>query len=243
MSSFPPEGKPVNKAEVFIFRIDELENMQQQLFSCLNESEQTRFARFTCSPARSAFLVARAGLRLILAAYLNISPATIPIYLEERGKPYIDIKEQLHFNVSHSNNIVVAAFSDHQIGIDVEYCRRSIDFVPVMRRFFSSEEQQEWSRLDSSPAAFFRAWTRKEAFLKATGEGIAGLGKTIISLDPECIHALIKRTDDDYLSSEWFFRDFIPGKDYHASIAAKELHTGLTLHNVCRDDLRTILPV
>jgi len=192
------------------------------LLANLNEAEKNRYSRFTNLDAQNSFLIARGFLRQLLGVYLKIRPLEVPILSLEHGKPALPPEYGLFFNITHSQDFVLFAFAKAPVGIDVEFTSRKVDFEPVMRRFFSEKEREDWRRnsVPSAAEAFFRGWTRKEAFLKATGEGISGLGQTEISFAPENPFALAGRTDNLNIS-EWLFHDFIPDKEYLASVAVK----------------------
>lgn len=217
-NSLPPAPDTV---DIWCRRVSDGQN--EELLNNLNLEEKDRFKRFKNETARKGFLQARGFLRQLLGSYLNMAPAAVPIISLEHGKPALPDDFGLHFNLTHSHDLILYAFARSPVGIDVEFLGRKVDFVPVMRRFFSENEREDWQR-NSSPSAaeaFFRGWTRKEAFLKATGEGISGLGITEISFQPHISRALVGRKDNSSASSDWLFHDFAPAENYMASVAVK----------------------
>jgi 4'-phosphopantetheinyl transferase len=138
-------------------------------FDLLSESERERAEKFRSEPARTAFATGRAGLRQAAAIYSGIDPRDLVISQKPEGKPFFENLD-LHFNLSHSDGEIVAAFSEAPVGIDIESPGRSRDFHGIARRFFHPDE----AALISGESDFLRVWTAKEAMLKLAGTGLAG---------------------------------------------------------------------
>jgi len=144
---------------------------------CLSFGELQRAGRLRMPKLRERYIISRGLLRRLLGAYLDCRPELLHIACTLQGKPYLPAS-QLQFNLSHSRNaILFAVRHEKPIGIDVEYMRDSVDFVSLAKRFFSKQEYREINRLAGlgQRNAFYTCWTRKEAYLKATGKGLAGL--------------------------------------------------------------------
>ena len=95
--------------------------------------------------------------------------------IDERGKPTFVEPGDLHFNLSHSQGAIMAAFSSDPVGLDIEGCGHSRDFAAIARRFFFPEEAEAVLQSGNDrEAAFLRIWTAKEAIVKLSGEGLAG---------------------------------------------------------------------
>jgi len=147
----------------------------ETLAETLAPDERARVARFVFPEHRSRSIAARGLLRRLLGRYLNRDPGSIRIAYGEHGKPGLEGSE-LSFNLSHSADLVVFALSaDGPVGIDAERVEANSDHLEIAKRHFSASEI---SALESVPAtelpeAFFRTWTRKEAFVKARGEGLS----------------------------------------------------------------------
>jgi len=141
----------------------------------LSEDERARAARFRFDHDRKRFTSGRTALRLLLAGYLKTNPEKIRFAYGPAGKPSVP-DTSLAFNLAHSGGSAILAFAlDCQIGADVELIRQ-INDLPALAQFsFAPGEYQRWQALpaDQKPRAFYRCWTRKEAYLKAIGEGIA----------------------------------------------------------------------
>jgi 4'-phosphopantetheinyl transferase len=146
----------------------------------LSESEQQRAATFHFDRDRKNFIARRAMLRGILGHYLKAEPARVSLASEERGKPRLagaDGPPPLHFNFSHSRNLALFAVSRFSpLGVDVEMIRPMPEMREIAAGFCSKAENVllQAAAPEQNLEVFFSLWTRKEAFLKATGEGIAG---------------------------------------------------------------------
>ncbi|MFZ5950920.1 MAG: 4'-phosphopantetheinyl transferase family protein, partial [Candidatus Rifleibacteriota bacterium] len=116
-------------------------------------------------------------------------------------------------------------------GIDIECSARKVDFQPILRRFFSEEEIASWQLQPDPVSAFFRGWTRKEAFLKATGVGISGLSKVRISFDPELTEPVIWLDESFGTADHWFFQDFFIEPSYPVSIVLQNQRLPVHFHS------------
>ncbi len=168
---------PENTAEVWILDLAGPRDKVEDAQFLLSEDEWERAARFRFPVDRNRFILARAGLRRIVAAYEGTDPAEISFEYSTHGKPGLrTTKENIKFNVSHSaERGLVACTRGMEVGVDIEYLQRNLDVDDLARRFFS---EKEIGKLRDLPAdirrlAFFRCWTCKESYLKAVGKGIS----------------------------------------------------------------------
>ncbi len=147
------------------------------LIPLLSEDEVERAEKYYFPLPRNHFVAVRGILRLILAQYLSITPNKIKFKYNEYGKPMLsDEKHGLNFNISHSGDKALFAFSlNRSIGIDLEKIRSDIEINNIMEKFFSPYENNKLLSLpaDQQLKAFFKCWTRKEAFIKAVGKGLS----------------------------------------------------------------------
>lgn len=157
----------------------------------LDGEERARAANFYFPRDARRFTVGRAALRMALAELLGTTPEKVAFKYGSYGKPELDPRHEtaLTFNVSHSGGVgVIAVTTGRQLGVDVERVRSLRDMDSLARRVFSA---RELATLDALPAelrvtAFFRCWTRKEAYIKATGAGLAQpLDAFSVSLEPD----------------------------------------------------------
>jgi 4'-phosphopantetheinyl transferase len=148
--------------------VDELEPL-------LSADERARARRFAFPRHRAAFVRGRAAVRGILAAYLDVEPAAVRFRYGERGKPELEPRGDLRFNVAHSDELaLVAVTRGRDVGVDVERVDRERD-RRVARRFFAASEHAAIEALPERERdlAFLRCWTAKEAYVKALGRGLS----------------------------------------------------------------------
>lgn len=186
----PPNHLKLTEDQVDIWQADLNLSAQQltQFQFILSADEQQRAKRFRFDKDRNQYIAARGILRTLLGQYLDVSPEALKFSYSDKGKPSLstlNLTQSIQFNLSHSNHKAVYGMTlNRQIGIDLEYMR-TIEVLSLAKRFFS---QQEFIQLHSTPnevrqQLFFQLWTAKEAYLKATGEGLSGLEKVEISLE------------------------------------------------------------
>jgi 4'-phosphopantetheinyl transferase len=196
-----------------------LDRPAEELRELLSDDEKARADRFVTPALRGRFTIGRSVLRTLLGRYLDRDPAEIEFAYSARGKPSVN---GINFNLSHSGGLAVYAFGHGcEIGIDIETIRASDDLLDVARRFFAANEYAELATLDPSEQtdAFFRCWTRKEAFLKATGEGIAAaLDRFEVTLRADDPPAL--RWIDGGNAAAWHVHHFAPAPGYIGAVVA-----------------------
>ena len=158
--------------------------------STLSSQERERAARFASERDRARFVAARGFLREILGACLSAEPQSVEFTYSPKGKPSLGgafARTGLQFNLAHSGGLAVFAVARHGVvGVDVEQIRPVPDLSALIERFFSAGECAQIKRLpeEEQVLRFFKIWTRKEAWLKATGEGLTDLLKSIEVLGP-----------------------------------------------------------
>lgn len=213
--------------DVHIWRINlNSDELQLQSFrETLSSDEIARAERFYFPEHRQRFMAGRGTLRTILGQYLDIAPKQVEFEYQPRGKPLLAAKfadQGLLFNLSHSQDLALLGVSyQHQIGVDLEYIRTMSDLEGLAKRFFSAREY-EYLRL-LSPAQqqqiFFRYWTCKEAYLKATGDGLVQLEEIEIDLTPNQPSKLL-------VSGDWSLRELTPANNFAAAVvvAGSNIH-------------------
>jgi 4'-phosphopantetheinyl transferase len=175
-----PDRLALEADEVHVWRasLDCDERVLHQFDATLAPDEKARAQRFVFQPDRNSYIAARGVLRELLGGYLRRPPSEIEFDYGAQGKPALrsgSSERPIQFNVSHSRGVALFAFSvGRQVGVDVELVRPDFAGEKIAERFFSSQEVKE---LRSLPAAvqdegFFLCWTRKEAYIKARGEGL-----------------------------------------------------------------------
>jgi 4'-phosphopantetheinyl transferase len=160
------------------------------LETTLAPAEQSRADRFRFPQDRSAFIATRGILRELLGKYVSRAPAELVFDYGDRGKPSLHASsdQSIQFNVSRSHDLALLAFAPGQsVGIDVELVRPDFASTEIAQRYFSPQEIDELKSLPPQSLAegFFLCWTRKEAYVKARGEGMQiPLNSFRVSLTP-----------------------------------------------------------
>ena len=195
LNESPPSPEP--EVSLWTGNLDALSASElAQLHKLLDKAERERAARFPFEKDRQNYIAARGWLRELIADKLKISPASIQFTYGARGKPTVAQRapdgRALHFNLSHSAGWAMFACAwEREIGIDVESTLRlapeDAHLSALAGRILSSREFDLWHELPDAAArhaAFLRAWTRKEAYAKATGAGVFdGLREIEVILD------------------------------------------------------------
>lgn len=191
----------------------------------LSGDERQRAGRFASSLHRDRFIAGRGLLRYLLAARLGRTPAGIEMETNAFGKPRLASSAaiSLRFNASHSANILLIGLaSECEIGVDVETIETTVDRDGIAGSFFSPAEHAAYLALDEAdrPAGFARCWTRKEAFIKALGEGLhCALQSFDVSLGPETEARVLRTSPGHGAPADWSLRSFAPCPGYIASVA------------------------
>ena len=198
--------------------------------SPLSNDEKIRARRFRFDIGRTEFVVSRGTLRVLLEAYQGVPADRLQFAYSEYGRPRLAVPagpEPIEFNVSHSAGVALLAFSRFQrIGIDVEKVRREFDAVEIAENFFSESERALLRDLhpDMRHEAFFRCWTRKEAFIKALGEGLSHPRDAFdVSLAPGEPAALLATRPDAREADRWSLREIAVPDSYVATLAVELL--------------------
>lgn len=222
------------KNEIHVYKSD-LSKTASQISECiaiLSPEEKERAEKFKLEIHRNRFIAARAVLRKLLSEYVNTEPSQIYFSYSAKGKPYLTGKE-IEFNVAHSGDVAVYAFSRFEVGIDIEQIRQMDDAMRIARRHFSGKEIEELESLsaDEISEAFFNCWTGKEAFVKALGEGISyPLSDFAVTLKAASEPA-VSWTKQENESLDWKLFRFIPESGYVSSVAARNKEAFLVMQD------------
>jgi 4'-phosphopantetheinyl transferase len=222
---------PSDRIDVWRVPLDPPELREQNLEGLLARDEVDRASRFHFEKDRGRYIRGRAALRILLGRYLEMPPAEIRFHYENNGKPEIAFPHDsraLHFNVSHSGGLaLIAVGSGNPIGVDIEKVRSRPRLLDIARRFFSAREVQAILGVneDRRQEAFFACWTRKEAFLKATGVGLSyPLSQFSVSVDPDGAAELCDIKGKGDILNLWFLADVIPGEGFRGALAREGEH-------------------
>jgi 4'-phosphopantetheinyl transferase len=195
------------------------------LADLLAPDEFERARRFRFDEDRKEFITSRGTLRLLLANYLSAAPAQLSFQYTEYGRPKLAVDSPIDFNVSHSRGMLLFAFaSKRRVGIDVERIRRDFSTLEIAERFFSESERKDLRNLPAEQRheAFFRCWTRKEAFIKALGEGLSHpLDQFDVSLAKSARPILQATRPDPDEVRNWLLWDIEVPEGYAATLAGE----------------------
>jgi 4'-phosphopantetheinyl transferase len=222
-SAAHPVVLPDNEVHVWRASLDHEPSIVHDMEATLSGDEIARAARFHFRRDRDRFVAGRNILRALLGAYLNKPPASLNFSYGLRGKPALqigDFRPNAKFNLSHSHGLAVYAFAfDREVGIDVELVKPEFAGFEIGDRYFSPHEVAALRALpkDLQAEGFFNCWTRKEAYVKARGEGLQiPLESFSVSLTPSEPPNL-----ESCDGSRWSLRSFEPGPRYVAALVAE----------------------
>lgn len=225
----PPTDLRLQNDEVHVWRSTlDLPTESIECFAkLLSPDEQIRADRFRFAQHRQRFIAGRGILRSLLGRYLKIEPDRVGFLYSEKGKPFL-ADQSLQFNVTHSQGLALYAVAlDRPVGVDLEQIRAIADLDSLTQRFFTPSEYAAIAALPVSqqPQAFFRHWACKEAYLKATGDGLAKLQELEISLDSN--QAYLTKIPQGNIA-DWNLRELAPAEDFVGAIVTSSQHHNLT---------------
>lgn len=202
----------------------------------LSESEKQKADNFKLPIMRRRYIAVRYLLRKILAAYLQTEPRALQFQADAYGKPFL-VCGSLHFNISHTADLLMVAVANFaDIGIDVEAIKPRGNLDGLAARCFAETEYQAWRQLPEAQqeAVFYRLWTKKEAFVKAVGRGIAlGLDKCEVELAPD--GQLISVPAEFGAASAWRVTELPISADSAAALVTPNCR--FTLRHTCFEPL------
>jgi 4'-phosphopantetheinyl transferase len=180
-------------------------------------------------------------LRALIASYLHVAPETVSFSYGPKGKPaLIGAACSLSFNVSNSGEIAVYVFTRGcEIGVDVEHRRRAVEIEHIAQRFFAPREVNTLLALpeDSRHDAFFNCWTRKEAYIKAVGDGLSvPLDSFEVTLRPGDPARMIALNRSEAEAARWTMHAFTPDPEYTGAIAYRDPERPLVMNSICTVD-------
>jgi 4'-phosphopantetheinyl transferase len=232
---FTPPQLGLQQAHAWYVHLESLAAESETWQQLLSQEERDRAARFRFARDQRRFSVTRALLRLLLGAYLECEPESLIFHTLEHGKPMLDGRYRgtpLNFNVSHSDGMALFGVTlDRPIGVDVERVRHDFEVVTIAKRFFSPAEQRDFLSLPPAQQhrAFFDCWTRKEAYVKALGDGLSHpLHQFDVCLAPGEPARLTATRPDAQEVSRWTMAAPDVGAGYAAAVAAKAKNLEIT---------------
>jgi len=215
-----PTGVTLAADELHVWVVP-LHGDPETLGAHLSRAERQRLERFHFADHRRRYQIGHGALRAILGAYMGIEPAAVEFVQGPRGKPYLAGKGP-YFNLSHSGKLAMIGLAPVELGLDVEKVRHLESLTEIARKHFSPSEFEALSALqgDARELAFYRCWTRKEAYIKAIGEGLSmPLDIFDVSLceEPKFLACRDGREDP----SRWSMLDVSPGPEFVGAAALR----------------------
>ncbi|MDQ6611610.1 MAG: 4'-phosphopantetheinyl transferase superfamily protein [Gemmatimonadota bacterium] len=227
----PADPLDLRNGEAHIWRVPLNHGSTPADIANLSDAERTRAQRFHSSEHGDRYTVAHGTLRRILSRYTGLSAERLHFAAREHGKPYLTnpgngAEQTIHFNLSHSADMALVAVSaSGEVGVDVEHWRDDVRHVEIAERFFSVAERVALracgTDLHLVMQAFFAGWSRKEAYIKASGFGISrGLTHFDVSLEATVPAAILGDRLDATATSRWSMADIDVGPGYSAALVA-----------------------
>ena len=221
-----PPGLELPPGEIHIWsiRLDPPPEVVERLGRPLSSDEWERANRFRFDKHRRQYVVGRGALRRLVAAYTGVRPEAVRFRYGDRGKPYLaDPAGDLEFNLSNSDEMALVGFVRQvEIGVDIEFLKPMPDCEQISERFFSASERDvlRAQPADRKEETFFNCWTRKEAYLKAVGTGLAApLDSFDVTLAPGEPPRMLTLEGDAERAARWYFEHFRPAEHYIGALA------------------------
>lgn len=217
---------------VWLVKRDKKNN--EHRYKTLLDFKERQTADVMSAQVRIRFIETKAKLRWILATYLKVDAKTLLFSQEQHGKPFLPEYPNCYFNLSHSGDQLAIAVTDYgPVGIDVEQWKQKSNFFALVKRCFAETEQSYWLALPESEKTkeFYRFWTRKEAFVKATGRGI-GLGLSQCVISSENPSRFLCLPDDYGPASHWRIHDLELPEGLSGAVAVQGTDLKIRIKNI-----------
>jgi len=212
----------INEVEIWHGQVTVEDAHYQAYWGILDEAEQAQAGKFKNKLLHKRYVESHGRLRNLLAQTLNQPPQKIRIRIAKHGKPYLADYPELAFNLSHTADRLVIAMSwNCQLGVDIEIYKKRINLSGLVDKCFAKEEAVYWTQLPEAEKnhTFYHFWTRKEAFVKATGQGISlGLNQCVIN--PENPAEFLRVPDNCGQASLWHGQDIDFGEGIFSALVA-----------------------
>ena len=194
-----------------------------------------RADQFRVEHLKRSYVIAHGALRLLLAEMLNRSPSKVKLEIGTRGKPSLKQRDEVYFNMSHCDRLALYAITkDCELGVDVERVREINELDNISQTYFCEEEFSELLSFPSGPErnqAFVRCWTRKEAYIKATGDGMScSLNQFRVSLSPQSPARFVHIGHSVDRARLWTLHHIDPAPGYVGALAYSGPEGDIILH-------------
>ncbi|MCW2121113.1 4'-phosphopantetheinyl transferase family protein [Flavobacterium sp. 7A] len=213
----------LEQEDLFIFTIflPDFFELKEQLKNYLTVEEQNKAYRFYKIVDQNRFIIYRSILKIILAYFTQKEIHNLRFDTKANKKPYLIDAPLLHFNISHAEDYAVIAIAQTEVGVDIEYIDKNFDFEPLIPEIINTAEGRLLEKSANKKRDFYTSWTRKEALVKATGQGIDDCFQSIPTLDGQ--HEGVLKVDQT--NNNWTIKGFEVEAQYMGAIAYKYLPT------------------
>ena len=213
--------KNTNIVFIFIVNLSTYVNNISKCFDYLSVEEQIQANNYYTKSLRDQYITSHGILRRILSNYTKQSPVNVEFTYNEYGKPFLK-DSNIQFNMSHSHDMVGFAIAlDCRVGIDIELHNDNLDVQELNDLVLTSTESQYLSNFKSQEKLklFYHLWTKKEALVKATGQGLSYPMNTIEAIDLSSGQGIFLANETDGLQQEWYCYELQTPRNYSSSIA------------------------
>jgi 4'-phosphopantetheinyl transferase len=218
---------PLGPDDVHVWQVSlAVDEQAERLEPLLAADERDRADRFHFPRDRRRFVIGRGSLRVLLGEYLSVAPADVRLDVTPLGKPHLarGPTAGLRFNVAHTDELALFALTwGREVGVDVERERPDVEWRELAQRFFAPAEVAALTALpaEEQRPAFYRCWTRKEAYVKALGLGMqVPLDGFAVTLTDEHA-ALVHTAHDPAQHRRWALRGLTPAPGFAAAVAVE----------------------
>ncbi len=221
-----PTNNRLTASGVHIWRVwlDQDQDTCNAMRALLSADEIVRADRFIFDHLRARYTIGRGVLRLLAGRFLGLAAAAVKFTYGDHGKPCLP-DSPLKFNVSNSHQLALIAFGlGREIGVDIEWMKPLPEGERIARRFFSTPEVDDFLRVPDPlrESTFYACWTRKEAYIKAIGDGLAyPLDQFRVSLTPGEPARLLEVRPNPSEVARWGMAALHPGENYRAAVIAE----------------------
>ena len=235
-----PEIPKQNEIHIYSADFTSVIECLEDFNKILSDEEKNKAARFHFEKDRNNFVLSRGILKSILAHYLKKNPKHIIFQFNDYGKPFLREIKNIEFNISHSKNKLLLAFSSNiSIGADIEFMNADFAKGDIAKKFFSPFEVSRLNKLSNGLKieGFYNCWTRKEALIKGIGKGLSiPLDSFDVELIPGKVPKIFDLRFDSKEKGEWEIIDLNLYKDYKSAVALRSKNYNIKIFNIseCR---------
>ncbi|MBE2975819.1 4'-phosphopantetheinyl transferase family protein [Priestia megaterium] len=214
-----------NEVHIWYADMTKSKKISEEFLSVLSFDEKIKLNHFYFEKDKVIFVASRSILRMLLGFYTGLNPREIRLSYGPYGKPFLEAGSNINFNISHSNQFILLAFTKKRmIGADIEYIQK-VDVESIMQQFSSPQEYSTFCNLDElhKQKSFFKWWTRKEAYIKATGTGLMQCLKDFdVSITPDTEAKILSIKGCSKKANQWSLKELSIDSSYVSTICVEK---------------------